>query len=338
MKGLRGLLLVIVVTGMIVAVVAVPSGASAPRAHAAACTGATNIEAIIDDSGSMAVTDPDRLRIKGLKLLINTLSPHTLLGAVEFGGNFLSTETTPPADTVFPPEPVGPNAAAMGTALDSKVNANNGGTDYNAAFAQSDHDNPNAQARIFLTDGGHDIGTYNNGHLVHRVPTYVISFSLAISSADRARLQGIATDTGGTYYPQIDSSHLQSVMNSIGAALTCQTPPQSFTDQLKQGASKSHQVAVGAGTKSVQIALTWSSPLDRFTIGHLRLVRQGRTLAVAARVRTLKIKATKSATFTVLTVSRLSKGTLSFKVKATRVGSGQPKVTLTTQVRQSRTK
>ena len=226
----------------------------------------------------------------------------------------------------------------MGTALDSKVNANNGGTDYNAAFAQSDHDNPNAQARIFLTDGGHDIGTYNNGHLVHRVPTYVISFSLAISSADRARLQGIATDTGGTYYPQIDSSHLQSVMNSIGAALTCQTPPQSFTDQLKQGASKSHQFAVGAGTKSVQIALTWSSPLDRFTIGHLRLVRQGRTLAVAARVRTLKIKATKSATFTVLTVSRLSKGTLSFKVKATRVGSGQPKVTLTTQVRQSRTK
>ncbi len=35
MKGLRGLLVVMVVTGMIVAVVAVPSGASAPRAHAA---------------------------------------------------------------------------------------------------------------------------------------------------------------------------------------------------------------------------------------------------------------------------------------------------------------
>ncbi len=337
MRRLRDVLFVVVATGMLAVAVAVPSGASVVRAHAAACVRATNIEAIIDDSGSMAVTDRDRLRVKGLKLLINTLSPGTVLGAVEFGGNFFSS-TTPAADTVFPPEKVGPNATAMGNALDSKVKANNGGTDYNAAFAQSDHDNPHAQARIFLTDGGHDIGTYNNGHLVHRVPTYVISFSSGISSADRTRLQGIAKDTGGTYYPQTDSSHLQSVMNSIGAALTCQTPPQSFTDQLKQGASKSHNVVIGGRTTSIQIALTWSSPLDRFTIGHLRLVSHGHTIAAAARVRKLKIKATNSATFTVLTVSSLSKGTLRFTVKATRIGSGHPKVTLTTQVRQSRTK
>jgi hypothetical protein len=37
-------------------------------------------------------------------------------------------------------------------------------------------------------------------------------------------------------------------------------------------------------------------------------------------------------------VSRLVKGTLSFKVQAATVGSGQPKVTLTTQVSQSRRK
>jgi hypothetical protein len=337
MRRLRDVLLVLAVTGMLVVAVAAPSGASVVRAHAVACVRATNIEAIIDDSGSMAFSDQDTLRVKGLKLLINTLSPGTVLGAVEFGGNFFSS-TTPAADTVFPPEKVGPNATAMGNALDSKVKANNGGTDYNAAFAQSDHDNPQAQARIFLTDGGHDIGVYNNGHLVHRVPTYVISFSSGISSTDRIRLQGIANDTGGTYYPQTDSSGLQSVMNSIGAALTCQTPPQSFTDQLKQGTTKLHNVVIGARTRSIQIALTWSSPLDRFAIGRLRLVSHGRTIAAAARVRKLKIKATKSATFTVLTVSNLSKGTLRFTVKATKIGSGHPKVTLTTQVRQSRTR
>jgi hypothetical protein len=333
-----GRVLLIVVAGLLVAGVAMASGASLPRAHAAACARAANIEAIIDDSGSMSLTDPDTLRVKGLKLLINTLSPGTVLGAVEFGGNFSSSDPTPPADTLFAPEAVGPNAAAMGSALDSKVKADNGGTDYNAAFAQSDRDNPNAQARIFLTDGGHDIGVYNNGHLTHKVPTYVISFSAGISSTDRTRLHKIATDTGGAYYPQTDSSHLQSVMNSIGAALSCQTPPQSFTDQLKPGASKSHSVAIGARTKSIQIALTWSSPLDRFSIGHLRLVSHGKTIARAARVRKLILKSTKSATFILLKVTSLSKGTLRFNVKATKIGSGHPKVTLTTQVRQGRSK
>jgi hypothetical protein len=301
---------------------------------------ATNIEAIVDDSGSMALTDSSTLRVKGLKLLINTLSPGTFLGAVEFGGSFFGA-STPSADTVFPPEAVGPNAATMGAALDSKIVADNGGTDYNAAFAQSDADNPNAQARIFLTDGGHNVGTYNNGHLTHKVPTYVIGFSPGVADTEaQERLKAIATDTGGQFYPLSDSSQLQSVMNNIGAALTCLTPPQSFTDQLKQGASKTHSVPIGASTKSLQIALTWSSPLDKFTISNLKIVRNGRTIAQSARrkVRKLAVKTTTSPTFTVLKISGLTKGKLTFKVKATAIGSGQPQVTLTTQVGQAGTK
>jgi hypothetical protein len=329
-------ILTVVVTGMIVAAGAVPSGASKPlaRASAGSCTPATNIEAIVDDSGSMAVTDPSTLRVKGLKLLINTLTPTTTLGAIEFGGNFFSEESKPAADTVFSPEAVGPNAATMASALESKILADNGGTDYNSAFAQSDADNPGAQARIFLTDGGHDIGTYNNGHLTHKVPTYVIGFSAGVAaSEDQARLQAIANETGGRFFPLTDSSQLQSVMNTIGAEITCQTPPQSFTDALKQGASKTHAVTVGASTKSLQVALTWASPLDKFTISQLKVVRHGRTVARAARrVRKLKVTSVTSPTFTVLKVSGLTKGRLSFKVTATTVGSGQPQVTLTTQV------
>jgi hypothetical protein len=325
------------IAGMIIAAIAVPSGASAPRAHASACVKATNIEAIIDDSGSMAGTDPSTLRVKGLKLLINTLSPGTFLGAVEFGGSFFSA-STPSADTVFKPEAVGPNAATMAAALDAKIMADNGGTDYNAAFAQSDADNPNAQARIFLTDGGHNVGTYNNGHLTHKVPTYVIGFSPGVADSEaQQRLKTIAADTGGQFYPLSDSSQLQSVMNNIGAALTCLTPPTTFTDQLKQGASKTHSVPIGASTKSLQIALTWSSPLDKFTISNLKIVSHGRTIAQAARrkVRKLAVKTTTSPTFTVLKVSGLTKGKLSFKVRATAIGSGQPQVTLTTQVGQA---
>ncbi len=317
----------------LVASFAIAPGVSAHGARSAAsCTPVRNIEAIIDDSGSMAVTDPSTLRVKGLKLLINTLSSSTTLGAVEFGGNFF-TSSTPAADTVFPPEAVGANAAAMATSLEAKIKADNGGTDYNAAFAQSDADNPGAQARIFLTDGGHDVGTYNNGHLTHKVPTYVIGFSTGVADAEaQQRLKTIASDTGGQFYPQTDSSQLQSVMNSIGAALTCQTPPQSFTDKLKRGASKIHSVSIGGSTKSIQIALTWANPLDKFTISNLRIVRNGRTIAQGARVKRLSVKTTTSPTFTVLKVSGLTRGKLSFKVRAATIGSGQPQVTLTTQV------
>ncbi len=73
------------------------------------------------------------------------------------------------------------------------------------------------------------------------------------------------------------------MINNVGAAITCQTPPQSFTDRLKQGQAKTHSVAIGANTKSLQIALTWSSPLDKFTISGLKLVATaGRSLSQPA--------------------------------------------------------
>src|ERR1700761_9115365 len=85
------------------AAVAVPSGvASGAAGISAGCTPKTNVEAIIDDSGSMSFTDENRLRVQAMDLLINALPSQTQLGAVEFGSEF----ETPAADTVFPPEAV----------------------------------------------------------------------------------------------------------------------------------------------------------------------------------------------------------------------------------------
>lgn len=322
---------------LVVALIAAP-GASAASTSASGCKQATDIEAIIDDSGSMEITDPNRLRVQGMNLLIDDLAPTTQLGAVEFGSGIEipGIISTPPADTVFAPGPVGANASAMRSALDAAIKADNGATDYNGAFAKSDADNPGADARVFLTDGGHDIGTYNEAHLVHNVPTYVIGFGSGISAGpDQARLKKIAGDTGGKYFPVQDTSQLQAAMNSIGAALTCQTPPRQFIDTLGNGQSKLHSVTIGAATKSLQITLTWASPLDKFKLGGLRLIGKNGLLAVASSsVGKLKVVKTVSSTFAIVKISKLKKGTLRFSVKAAKVASGS-KATLTTQVGQS---
>src|SRR5436305_10855173 len=195
------------------AAVAMPSGAATGAAGVSAgCTPKRNIEAIVDDSGSMSFTDQNRLRVQAMDLLINALPTQTQLGAVEFGSEF----EKPAADTVFPPEAVGANAATMKSSLDTLIQADNGATDYNAAFAKADADNPTSQARIFLTDGGHDVGDYTEAHLGHNVPTYVVGFSSGLGAPeDQARLAKIASDTGGTFFPLPDASALQATMTQI---------------------------------------------------------------------------------------------------------------------------
>jgi hypothetical protein len=318
------------------------AGALPATSGAATCTKATNIEAIIDDSGSMSVTDPNRLRVQAMDLLINALGSGTTLGAVEFGsGDDFATPPIPAADPVFNPEPVGPNAASMKGALDKAIQADNGATDYNGAFDTARALNPGAAARIFLTDGGHDVGDYANAHLNPtgpQTPTYVIGFSVGVGAPeDQARLQQIASDTGGKYFPLADSSKLQSVMDQIEAILTCQSAPKTFSDTLRQGKSKVHSVTIAPGSRTAQLALSWTSPLDKFTISGLKIVRKGKTVAVTARHRRkLKVTTKRGATFVVVKVQRLVKGKLRFKVKAAHIGSGAPKVSLTTQVSQAR--
>jgi von Willebrand factor type A domain len=316
------------------------NGAAKALAGGSTCKSATNIEAIVDDSGSMVDSDPNRLRVQAMDLLINALAPTTALGAVEFGSSF--DPASPSADVVFPVEATGPNSAAMKSALDVEIQGDAGGTDYNAAFDTARAANPGAQARIFLTDGGHNAGTYNDAHLnpvpQPQAPTYVIGFSSGLSSAeDQARLAKIASDTGGQYFPLPDSSALQSVMDQVESVLSCQTPPRQFIDALGQGQSKAHSLTIGASTNAVQITLSWTNPLDKFKLSGLRLVGAHGPIAVAPRPRKprkLKVSEATGSTFSVLKISGLKKGTLHFRVKAASLGSGAPRATLTTQVGQ----
>jgi len=326
------------VVALATALALAPGATAGPTALAAAsCTPVSNIEAIIDDSGSMSFSDANKLRVAALELLIDTPGNEKItLGAVEFGGQIGFPGEPPAADTVFPPEAIGANADAMKRALDARINADNGLTDYNAAFARATADNPAAKARIFLTDGGHDAGEYNNGHR-GGPPTYVIGFGGATFGADGDRLRTIASETGGRAFLQTDDRNLQAVMNEIGTTLTCQSPPKAFRDAFtKVGQARAHGVSLATKAKSAQLTLSWSSPLDSFTISGLRVVKRGKVVAVAARKRHLKVTTRKGSTFLVVKVGNLTRGKLQFKVRATRIGSGAGSVSLTTQVTQSR--
>lgn len=334
MKVLVTALLAGLLAGAVFVATAGAAGSSAPVATGSAgCTAATNIEAIIDDSGSMEFTDPDKLRVSAMDLLIKTLPTSTTLGGVEFGSGIEAIpgyyEGQPAAYTLFPPEAIGPNAAAMEAAMKANINADDGATDYNGAFAKADADDPTSQARIFLTDGGHDEGTYNEAHLAHPVPTYVIGIGL-YGSEDKARLQKIANDTGGKAFELKDDSEVQAVVNNIGAALTCQTPPRAFTDELSQGESKTHSITVGAKTHTLRVTLTWAHPGDNFKLTGLRIKSHGKIVAASRPKPAAKIKVSvkaKSSTFTVLNVSHLRPGTLLFSVKGAKVSEGSVKVT-----------
>jgi hypothetical protein len=166
-------------------------GTMAATAQAyAACTPKSNLEAIVDDSGSMEYSDSSDLRIRAMELLIDTQgNEQRTLGAVEFG-----SAATP----LFGPGLIGQNAASYKAALNAALLHDGGGTDYNAAFAAAASHNPTAAARIFLTDGEHTaFDPYTNGHQ-GGPPTYVIGLGAGTPGGPSdTLLKQIAGDTGG---------------------------------------------------------------------------------------------------------------------------------------------
>ncbi|HWI20976.1 MAG TPA: vWA domain-containing protein [Baekduia sp.] len=295
---------------------ALPTGGAVA---ASTCVPATKVQAIIDDSGSMAITDQNNLRAAGIKLLINKPGNSKLiLGASEFGSS---------AGSVFAPVAIGGAASAMAQALDAKILADNGSTDYNLAFAQGKADNPGADARIFLTDGEHNVGTYNNGHQ-GGPKTYVVGFGTSITDPiNLARLQQIAAETGGTYTAVADASGLQSTINSIDATLGCKSISETFSDQFNtQGQTVKHSVKIKSTVSTADFVISWSNPADKFDITG---VTQSSGKASVAKKKKVKIKKTVGATFITVRVSNLKKGKLKFKVKNTTLTA--PTV-VTTQV------
>jgi hypothetical protein len=304
-----------------------PSQAQTP---AAPCEPATNVAAIIDDSGSMSGTDPAAIRRRAIELLITKPSTADLtMGGVEFGSF---------ATTLFAPGPLASEAERLRmlsslAALqdDGSLEDDGGSTNYAAAFAISGLDQPDADARIFLTDGGHNEGVYGDDH-AGGPPTYVIGLSIGprSSSAEAALAARIAHKTGGKYFPlarrpktktRAELNRLQPAINRIDALLDC----QALRKQTRQRFGKRGQV--GRPTKTafrqagaIEIVASWSVPgCDVGLRSAVVTNRQGKIIADLGGKRRIKgskrrraklsVNIVAGKTFETITVQRPKNGT-----------------------------
>jgi GDSL-like Lipase/Acylhydrolase family len=244
------------------------AGAGVVPLPPAGCTPAGNVAVIVDDSGSMLQNDPLNIRRSGVELLITKPTGQSrTLGAVEFGGE---------AGPLFAPGLVSANRTGMLGSLnalqDDGFDESGGDTDYNAAFAASGAEQPDAQARIFLTDGGHNVGPYENGHL-GGPRTYVIGLNIgpAGEGNSEADLLGrIASDTGGYYFPllrnpgdsaETQSKRIQPVFNAIDALLQCHGAPQQAVRKLVKPNVPAPPVSSSfAQAAGLEVVLSWATP------------------------------------------------------------------------------
>jgi hypothetical protein len=297
---------------LLVGVTAGGGAASAATKSAGACTPATNIEAIIDDSGSMDFTDPGKFRTTLLDAFAALQQNQgKILGGVEFGDT---------ADVLFAPAPIPGVVPAMDASF-PMVNADNGSTDYNLAFQFAHDSNPQANGRIFLSDGEHNAGTYNNGHASPPIKTDTVGFG----ATDPTLLNQIASDTHGTAFNLNSSSQVPAVAAGITADMNCKAPPVTFTDAFSHQGQLSPVHSVKATGSTADILETWDNPaaiLDVIGIsssGGKGSKASASSLASTAKKRGGKVKVTRKAGkgFLTLHLRGLKRGSkIKFRVKA----------------------
>jgi len=308
------------------------AGGAGAQGTIVGCKPANNIEAIIDDSGSMSGRDRNELRRTGLEIFIKAGSNEKkTLGAVEFGSD---------AATVFSPRVIGGGRSGMIAALRSNIDANNGGTDYDSGFIKAFQDNRTADARIFLTDGANN-GDFNNTHR-GGPRTYVVGLGIGApgTNPDANRLQQIANETGGFYLPGVDAGTLQPTFNAITAAVSCLKAPRAFSSRLftKAGQTSGATQRIPGSTKRADLVLNWAQPTNAFAFSAVQaLGRKNKVLADLkgkGRRNKLRIKKSSGETFRAITVKK-PKGTrkLRFRLKATRVTIPEKTLTQVTQRR-----
>jgi hypothetical protein len=253
-----------------------PEDPGAAEEVANGCIAVEQLGVIVDDSGSMAEFDPGRLRVAALELLLDKeRNAGERLGAVEFGDV---------AEQLFPPVLLGSETFArdrrmLGRLIDERVQADAGSTNYNAAFSGAQEIDPDAEAVIFITDGGHNVGRFRALHR-NGPPAFVIGVGIGTEGRDAGRLRHIAEETDGAYFPDVDATSLQPTLNRIDAGLNCDTDIATAADRVEDHEAPAPvDEDLGDGTHSADVVVSWDDPLDDIALRSLVVRRGGKRVA-----------------------------------------------------------
>ena len=280
-------------------------GGATPAAGGATlpnCTVAQNIEGIIDDSGSMSGNDPENYRADLLEALA-FFNQEKTMGAVLFG-----TDASP----LFGPVRVGPNFTAIKAAL-ATVDSNAGGTDYDDGFSVANSHNPNANARIFLSDGQPNSDPDPNLWKNPLIKAYVVGFG----TADFAVLNQIAADTGGPAPSSIENaSQLRTVSQVINAAINCEPAPI-LRERRFTAAGQTKALGFKPIGTSAEILISWPTVGNSFKAFFGSGGAKKGSVASIART---KVRSTRGETYVALNVSKLKKGKkVKLKIRAKKL-------------------
>jgi hypothetical protein len=234
-------------------------------------------------------------------------------GAVEFGSN---------ANSLFAPLlPVqGKNTPAVANGM-LVIDADNGGTDYNAGFDLARLENPNANARMFLSDGENG-GVYNNGHLNPNIKTYVVGFGGALSTDGAALLNRIAVETGGALFTPTTPQQIMDTAMTIHARINCETDPLKITQQFNQQGQVKNASFKATGPTA---ELVTTQPFTGQVIAPFNFTQGGgggKSVASTAAKRKggVKAKSTRGDNYVAVRLKGLRKGKkVRFKVKAKKL-------------------
>jgi hypothetical protein len=298
----------------LLAALAVGGTSSAGAATLPNCTPANNLEAIIDDSGSMSITDDQRFRVDMVNILA-ALNPDKSMGGVEFGSD---------AVPLFLASPIGPNLNTIKSALNA-VQADNGGTDYEQGFTVANGQNPSANARIFLSDGAPNFDPDPNVWKSPNIKTYVVGFG----QVDPAVLNQIAADTGGpSPFNVTNTAQLRTVAAIINARINCEPDPIQITKTLKPGQVKGLSFRADGNTAQVVTSWTPGSKIQVFGFtqgggGHASAIAQ----SAKKRGGNIKAKQSRGSSYTVINLSHIHKGRVRFKIRAKKASGKVPVTT-----------
>lgn len=231
--------------------------------------GPIDLEAIVDVSGSMSGTDPKYIRKDAMRLLVDLARVGDKLGAVGFDSQF---------QQIFDLTSI-TGSTAVANQLKGLANSrikNLGGTNYNAGMDKAYEaltvtpgvDPQRQKGVIFLTDGGHNSGTYRNGHLRFAMnasgrswPVCAVQLGpkASFQAEDVARLKRIAAETGGKYFATDKAGDLTDIYFRCFGLTTGQKTLATKTFVFKAKQKKQFLTRISKGLPQATFFVGWGN-------------------------------------------------------------------------------